>query len=355
MSVDPTHRAPLVSVVIPAYNAASTLDEQLVALLDQHADFPWEILVCDNGSTDATADVVRRRQQDRGAGSTVTLRLIDASARRGPSAARNIGAREARAALLAFCDADDVVARDWLATLVDALASTPLVGGYAEFERLRPPSGMAVNWRGTGPLLIDVPGLPGFIGMASCNLGVRREVFIELGGFDEALFAGEDADFSCRAQLAGHAVALCGAVCHYRLRGTFMGIARQAWGWGACAPTLTRRYALVREAIAALPAASTSGTAVAEPEAHSPARSGRPRLAARQVVHLASTAARRILGRRMRSGLADFAMKTGMRLGARFGRVDTSVAQIEPPHDLAAIVERAAQQRWREPGVVSPA
>src|SRR5690242_355556 len=101
---------PELSVVIAAFDAQHTLGEQLDALAGQDVGFAFEVLVCDNGSRDATPALVRRRQEHE-----PWLRLVDASARRGPSAARNIGAGHARGRFLAFCDADDVVGQGWLA------------------------------------------------------------------------------------------------------------------------------------------------------------------------------------------------------------------------------------------------
>ena len=94
-----------VSVVIPARNAARTLDAQLQALAAQRFPAEWEVLVSDNGSTDATRAVAVEW-----AGRIPLLRVIDASARPGASAARNLGAAAAHGELLLFCDADDVVA-----------------------------------------------------------------------------------------------------------------------------------------------------------------------------------------------------------------------------------------------------
>src|SRR5690606_34073255 len=115
---------PEASVVIAAFNAERTLGEQLAALSRQAVRFPWEVLVCDNGSTDGTVAVVTEWQ-----GRLPQLRLVDASARRGPGAARNAGAARALSPLLLFCDADDVVADDWLAPLHGALQREVFVTG----------------------------------------------------------------------------------------------------------------------------------------------------------------------------------------------------------------------------------
>ena len=118
---------PEVSVIIPAFNAEDTLALQLGALTDQAGDFTCEILVCDNGSTDGTADLVRDWERR-----FPIIRLIDASARRGPAAARNIGAAAARAPRLAFCDADDLIGSGWLALMRSKLDEHEFVAELLE-------------------------------------------------------------------------------------------------------------------------------------------------------------------------------------------------------------------------------
>ena len=72
-----------------------------------HPEVPadWEVVVADNGSDDGTRACVQRWSERH-----PRIHLVDASARRGAAAARNIGVRSARGRLLAFCDADDVEA-----------------------------------------------------------------------------------------------------------------------------------------------------------------------------------------------------------------------------------------------------
>jgi hypothetical protein len=82
-------------VVVPAYNAAATLGEQLEALAAQPYEGDWELVVVDNGSTDGTADLARRHHRRFPA-----FTLVDGGLRRGHSAPRNAGARAARGELL---------------------------------------------------------------------------------------------------------------------------------------------------------------------------------------------------------------------------------------------------------------
>src|SRR5690349_18587996 len=101
--------SPRLSVVIPCYNSATTLGDQLTALAGQRTRYSWEVLIADNGSRDdtvAVATAFRNRMP--------LLRIVDASSRRGAAYARNAGARAACGAALLFCDADDVMGEGYL-------------------------------------------------------------------------------------------------------------------------------------------------------------------------------------------------------------------------------------------------
>ena len=87
--------------------------------------------MADNGSEDGTRACVERWSERE-----PRIHLVDASARQGAAAARNVGVRSARGHLLAFCDADDVVRPGWLASMLAALADTDLVAGVFDFGAL---------------------------------------------------------------------------------------------------------------------------------------------------------------------------------------------------------------------------
>ena len=111
---------PTASIIVPAYNAADTLPETLDSLLAQSfRDF--EIIIVDDGSTDATADVAY--------GYTLDPRVsIVSQANRGLAGARNSGIAAARGLYVGFCDADDLWAPGKLAAHVMHLDMNPDVG-----------------------------------------------------------------------------------------------------------------------------------------------------------------------------------------------------------------------------------
>ncbi len=215
---------PQLSVVVPAHDGAVTLGAQLLALTAQVAAEPFEIVVVDNCSTDATAQIVQQwAERD------ARVRLVEAHAGAGPSYARNVGMRACRAERVACCDADDVVAPGWVAAMVAALRDHPFVGGQLEVERLNAPWVVDGRGRAVGGGL----GRYGDIEFAhGCNLGIRRTLALEYP-FDETLRAGEEIDLAVRLRDAGVRCAfVAGAVVHYRYRSSTFATMRQAFAYG---------------------------------------------------------------------------------------------------------------------------
>ena len=196
---------PGVSIVIAARNAATTLAACLASL--RVLDYPdTEIIVVDDGSTDDTVAIAS------GAG----VRIIRTSGD-GPSAARNIGVRECSNEIVAFTDADCVVPRHWLKTLVDALrdSGAGAVGGpqrnvfpvhvsneAADLDAFFALASVIAEYARRDDHAHDVEH------NASCNVVYLRHVFNEAGGFAEGLFPGEDVDLDLRVRRLGYR-------CHY--------------------------------------------------------------------------------------------------------------------------------------------
>ncbi|GAA3751063.1 hypothetical protein GCM10022240_00360 [Microbacterium kribbense] len=231
----------IVSVIIPAFNAADTLGEQLDALQRQREAPEFELLVCDNGSTDATTTIAHA-WRDR----LPQLRLVDASARRGASAARNYGAAQARSDILLFCDADDVVDRNWVQIMAAATSEHGFVAGLTEHALLNPHAAWDGGWVEPAYREGFLPWLPA---AGSGNLGIRAEIFTAVGGFDETRPSGEDADLSWRVQLAGYPLHQeWGGVVHVRKREGFRATFRQGFLKGVAVHQLEHDYAQVASA-----------------------------------------------------------------------------------------------------------
>ncbi len=119
MSPDLRSETPQVSVIVPAYNAEHTLDATLRSVRAQ-TERDLEVLVVDDGSTDATPDVV-----DAHAAVDPRVRRLDFGANRGRSAARNAAIEEAAGEWVAFVDADDLWPSDRLERLLGGARRHP--------------------------------------------------------------------------------------------------------------------------------------------------------------------------------------------------------------------------------------
>ncbi|MBC6480578.1 MAG: glycosyltransferase [Hormoscilla sp. GM7CHS1pb] len=231
------------SVIIPCLNAERTIAEQLEALANQHWSENWEVIISDGGSSDRTIAIAGEYQKK-----LPNLRIVDSSDRKGAAHGRNVGARKATGAALAFCEADDVVASDWVAAIGEALDKYDFVAGYCDIKKLNQP--WAIKAR-TGGQLVDgwedgiIKG-QGFIKYpiaGGYTIGIKRSVHEAIGGFDESIMIGDDIDYSWRVQQAGTKLHHIPAVkIHYRLRHNLADIYRQAYGFGEYSFLLYRKY-----------------------------------------------------------------------------------------------------------------
>lgn len=192
-----------VTVVVATRNRVSSLRRTL----DRLADTGVPVVVVDNGSRDGTARMVRHEFPG--------VRLVRLSGNRGASA-RNVGVRVARTPYVAFSDDDSWWAPGALeraAAHFDAhprlalVAARTLVGPD---ERLDPVSAeMARAPLGTED---DLPG-PSVLGFVACGTAVRREAFLECGGFDRVVFfRGEEDRLAYDLHAAGWGLAYCADV-----------------------------------------------------------------------------------------------------------------------------------------------
>lgn len=222
------------SIIICAHNEERHLPAQLDALLTESWDGEWEVIVVDNRSTDATAQIVN----SYGAHNP-RVRLLPAHGAAGQSYGMNEGARFARGESLAFCDGDDIVAPGWVSAIGNGLREYDVVTGPHELDRLNPP--WLADSRGRS---IEQP-VGSFFGIFPCirgaGWGIRRSVWDDIGGMREDFHAGQDIEFSLRCWRSGYQiVGIPHAVVHYRYRESPRELWRQGLAYGGNRPRITR-------------------------------------------------------------------------------------------------------------------
>jgi glycosyltransferase involved in cell wall biosynthesis len=192
---------PLVSVVVAAFNAERTIAQAIDSVVAQ--SFPdWELLVCDDASSDSTPAIVESRLQAYGAGRCRLLSLPHA----GPAASRNSGIRDARGEYIAFLDDDDFWTADKLSRCVEvARAESADIVCHSELW-LQDDGSSEVHHYSE---LFDVdlhPAVSLFRNnpFSTSALLVRRRCLLDAGLFDVSLPSAEDYDLWIRlAMLPG--------------------------------------------------------------------------------------------------------------------------------------------------------
>lgn len=197
--------APLVSVVVPVFDAEAFLGEAIESLLAQ--DYPFfETIVVDDGSTDASAEI---------AGSFPGVQVLR-QANAGPAAARNAGIERAGGEFIAFHDADDLVPSTKLSVQVGYLLEHEEVDCVlARQEWVDPPS-----WLARDTVYGELGGIP------LPSAVYRAAVLRELGGFNESFRTGEDVDLLIRLrERGGRYVVLPDVLLYRRFHGKNLSVA----------------------------------------------------------------------------------------------------------------------------------
>jgi O-antigen biosynthesis protein len=214
---------PSLSVIVCAYNEERHIGNCLASL--RHSTYPGlEVIVCDDGSSDRTAEIVRDFD--------VTLLELP---RGGLSAARNAGWQHASGELVAYLDADAMATPDWPFHLALGFED-------AEVVALGGPNLPVPGAADTEAAVARCPGNPQEVLVSDdraehvpgCNMAFRRRALEGVGGFDAGYTAaGDDVDVCWKLLDLGHEIGFApAAVVHHHRRDTLRRFLRQQRGYG---------------------------------------------------------------------------------------------------------------------------
>jgi len=197
---------PLISVVMPVHNALPFLNESIKSILEQTLrDF--EFVILDDASTDGSVELLREwSRRDR------RIHLHESKQRLGLSGSSNAVVSKARAQIVARMDADDIahperLGRQW--TIIERARDVAVIGTLCNGIDA---SGREVRPRDRWRLVRRSVHIPFPHGSAM----FRREVFDQVGGYDEAADGGEDQDLFLRMATRGRVLTLPDVLYSYR-------------------------------------------------------------------------------------------------------------------------------------------
>lgn len=248
------------SFIIPVYNRPDEVDELLQSMTRQTlTDF--EVIVVEDGSVRDCKNVC-----DSYAGRLDLHYHMKENS--GPGQSRNYGAERARGEYLIILDSDVVLPEGYLQSVDDELKARPAdaFGGPDCAHPSFTPTQKAISYSMTS--FFTTGGIRGGkkkmdkFYPRSFNMGIRRDVYMALGGFSRMRF-GEDIDFSIRIFKAGHVCRLFpGAWVWHKRRTDFRKFFRQVYNSGIARINLYKKYPESLKIVHLMPAAFTAGTAL---------------------------------------------------------------------------------------------
>jgi glycosyltransferase involved in cell wall biosynthesis len=245
------------SIIVPVFNRPDEVDELLQSLVEQTFD-DFEVIIVEDGSNVPCEDVCRKYEQK------LHLRYF-MKPNSGPGQSRNYGAERANGEYLLILDSDVVLPNDYLKAIEDELNAHPCeaFGGPDASHPSFSPVQKAISYSMTS--FFTTGGIRG--GKAkldkfyprSFNMGIRRDVYLALGGFSKMRF-GEDIDFSYRICEAGYKPRLFPQAWVWHKRRTdFRKFFRQVFNSGIARINLEKRHPGTMKLVHMLPMVFTVG------------------------------------------------------------------------------------------------
>lgn len=246
------------SVIIPVYNRPEEIVELLDSLTMQPLKNEIEVIVVDDGSSQPCESEIEHFKKQ------LNLKYIYQQ-NAGPGIARNNGAKIAEGEYVIFFDSDCVLPSDYLTKTFEHLAHEPLdcFGGPDKAHKFFTPIQKAISYSMTS--ILTTGGIRGGkkkmdkFYPRSFNLGVRRDVFEELGGFSDMRY-GEDIDFSMKVHENGYKLGLIDETfVYHKRRNTFKSFFKQVFSSGTARIELAIRHKGAIKLVHVLPSMFVTG------------------------------------------------------------------------------------------------
>jgi glycosyltransferase involved in cell wall biosynthesis len=187
---------PLVSIIIPTYNRKHMLKEAIESLFDQtYPKDEYEIIVCDDGSTDGTEFLVKEMMKN----SLYPLRYFKQE-NQGPAVARNLGINNARGEIIGFTDDDCIPSSTWIEKAIPNFENIDVIGVMG---CVLPLGDIKKKWYNSVHTF-KITEKDIFYGTG--NIFYRKQTLLEVGGFDSEFKILEDLDMADRILKKGYKI-----------------------------------------------------------------------------------------------------------------------------------------------------
>ncbi|MBN2250453.1 MAG: glycosyltransferase family 2 protein [Candidatus Altiarchaeota archaeon] len=231
-------QAPAISVILPAHNEERFIKETLSSVLKARYPGKREIIVVNDGSTDATEEVVIAASKE-----DPRVRILNTE-HAGKANAINMGIEKSTAPIIIALDADSQVSGDALIELVRpftdervgavsgvirAVSTGNVLTWFQDFEYV-----LSSGWRYLCNKINGTYILPGF-------LAVRKEAMEKIGGFSPDTFS-EDFEIGIRLRKAGYVLSMTNATIYTRVPNTLRGLVKQRIRWGRGTLQVMRKH-----------------------------------------------------------------------------------------------------------------
>lgn len=201
----------VISIIIPCFNAEKFIRGCLDSILQSRFG-NFEVVVVDDDSKDKSREILKNYER------LPQIRIFYLDKNQGPAKARNLGVKNSSGKYILFLDADTEIETNCLEAVVDKLERDQKVGALQ--TKLMRGKGRKIDAAGHSLSFFGFPYEIGvgedesahnretvIFGARSAGMGIRKDLFLKIGGFDEDYFIyGEETDLSWRVWLAGHEV-----------------------------------------------------------------------------------------------------------------------------------------------------
>jgi len=230
-----------VSIIVPVYNGALTIEECIKSLLNlEYPEDKYEIIIVDNNSTDTTLEIVKK----------YPVKLFH-DGKQSSYAARNLGIKNAKGEIVAFTDADCIVDKMWLEQMVKNFEDETTAGVGGEILAYNPKN-IVEHYLDKSDILSQKSSFDcKFVNLkmpfiATANAAYKMEILNEIGAFDDSFTSGGDVDLAWRITFKGYRIVYePKALVYHRHRRTLYGLLKQVFRYGKGHAKLFKKHNLV--------------------------------------------------------------------------------------------------------------